>query len=158
MTENITRLMGPVIQDAQEYENAPQKNPKWRKKEKENKKERKNPNSRLSRLSLPCSPVQVFLLYSNFKLFNGIKIGVVTDIWGQKQILKWPPESWGEAAGINECRFGTSKLSSIAKDRKQKWKRCEMGRMIISKQSSYTHLLSQFNLVLSVLYPDCFFT
>lgn len=24
--------MDPVIQDAQEYENAPQKNPKWRKK------------------------------------------------------------------------------------------------------------------------------
>jgi len=56
MTEGITRLTDPVIHDAKEYANAPQKNPKWRKKG-EGKKPNHPPLSRLSRLSLPCSTV-----------------------------------------------------------------------------------------------------
>lgn len=41
MTENITKLMDSVIQDAQEFENAPHKNPKWIKKQKRRKKGKK---------------------------------------------------------------------------------------------------------------------
>lgn len=96
-----------------------------------------------------------FLLQSNSKLSSGIKIGVVTDCEAKTQILKWPTGTGRETAGINESKFGTSKWRSIAKDRKQKWKRCEKGRMIISKQFSYTHLINQSHLVLSVMYPNC---
>lgn len=96
MTENITKLMDPVIQDAQKFENGPQKNStrskikerkkKWEKNPKQSqtqKKNPRNPDSRLCRLLL-YSTVQVFLLYSNFKLSSGIKIGEVTDMQGQK--------------------------------------------------------------------------
>lgn len=84
MTENIIMLM--MIQDAQEYENSLQENPKWRNKRKagDKTKNKITPPQHMSRLSLPYSAVQIFLLYSNFKLSNGMKIGVVTDMWSQK--------------------------------------------------------------------------
>lgn len=41
MTENITKLKDSVMQDAQEFENAPQKNPERRKKRKRKKREKK---------------------------------------------------------------------------------------------------------------------
>lgn len=44
-----------------------------------------------------------------------------------------------------EGKFGTSKWSSMAKDRKQKLKICENERMMISKQFNYTHLICQFH-------------